>query len=93
MGERGGTGGQDLEERVEVLSAVVIVLGVRVHLLKVAREPALLVLHADDVLVHAAEEEPLEAPEQDGTVVPRAVGPGAYDGLVHIAGELLGGLL
>ena len=72
----GARGGQDLEEGVEELGAVVKVGGAGVDLLQVAAEDRVGLLGGDNVNVDAAEEAPLEAPEEAGGGVPCALGTG-----------------
>jgi hypothetical protein len=71
VGEGGGGGGQDLQERVCVFGAVVEVLAGCVDLLDVAGEEVFFALLADDVLVEEGVFGPVEG---DGGGVPSTWG-------------------
>jgi hypothetical protein len=70
VGEGGGGGSHDLQERVCVFGAVVVVLAGCVDLLYVAGEEILLALVVDDILVYTVEESVLGPPEGDRRGVP-----------------------
>lgn len=95
--EGGGAGSHDLHKGVQVLGTVVVVRNVGVDLVEVARQDALLLLHVDDVLVDALEEQELEVPEDHGAAVPGGLGLGADDAALLLGfdglGDSLGGLI
>ncbi|GKT57916.1 hypothetical protein ColTof3_05255 [Colletotrichum tofieldiae] len=99
VGERSSAGGHDLHEGVEELGLVVVVLNAGVHLLQISGKHTLLLLHVDDVLVDTGQENLLDHPEEDGTVVPGSLGAGADDRLVNVVvvtgshGRGVGGVL
>lgn len=70
VGERGSRGGQDLEERVGVLGAVVEVLAGGVSLLDVAAEEVAVILLIHNVLFDTAERGVLHPVESDSRAVP-----------------------
>lgn len=70
MRKRGGGRRHDLQKGVHVLGLVVVVRRVRVQFLDVGRDDGFFALGRDDVLVDAAEQSPLDVPEEDGARVP-----------------------
>ena len=70
VGERGGRGSHDLEKRVGVLSAVVVVLASSVDLLNITREEVLVLLLINDILLNTAQGEVLGPVPHDSGGVP-----------------------
>lgn len=88
VGERGGRGSEDLEERVGILGTVVVVLAGSVNLLNVAREEIPVLLLIDNVLLDTVEGSELDPVEGDGGSV-----PGSRRGALLGLGELAFGFL
>ncbi len=72
MRERGRGSGEDRQGRVEVLGTVLIVRRARVHGLEIPLEDGGPLLHADDVLLDAAWQKPVDLPEDYAAAVPRS---------------------
>lgn len=80
VGERGSSSGHDLQERIHVLSPVIVVLGVGVRHLEVSCQDVTLLLQTDNILLDTTEEEATELPEEhDGVVGAFAFGAGTNE--------------